>query len=220
MAAEDIKQLSTKQLQRAHEIFYLAMAYNDQDPDVVLGVLTTANAESTYAIIANNGLYAGEKKEEVWGWYGGQSLYKSHMRRSLLYPYDSVAGDAETTKDSLSLFQQREMYGYAGMGNSPHPEAVARLMDPAWSVKVFIAGVPDKPTTVRHWLDKRCPADLKKHDDLSVAKRCQWVQGSEFPTGGNYVEAMPVAHQLIELFGGLPNPSTSEYISHLLHWSK
>lgn len=224
MAATDWSQLNGQQLFRARRVFDVACEYLDRDPDVVVGALTTANDESTFAVTANNGEYAGEQRAAVWKWYGGQALYRAHMRLSLLYDHDNEAGAAETTKDSLNLMQQREMYGYAGLGSAPHPDAIARLMDPDYVVRVFCAGVEGKPTTVRHWLDPRCPADLKAHDDLTVAKRCQWVQGSEFPTGLNYLEAVKVARQLIERFGGLPNtppaPSDSGYIPRLLHWSK
>lgn len=207
MAATDISQLSAKQLQRARRVFEVAGEFLTADPDVVLGALTTVNDESTFRVYANDGSYAGAERASVWGWYGGQAAYRSHMQLSLNYDSDAVAGSAETTKDSVNLTQFREMYGYAGLGNKPLPEAMDRMMDPDYAVRVFCNGVPGKPGTVRSWL--AAPDSLKAHDDLTVAKRCQWVQGSEFPTGLNYLEAVQVAHQLIERFGGLPTTPTT-----------
>lgn len=215
MGATDISQLSAKQLLRARRIFDVASAYLERDPDVVLGALTTANAESTFQIYANDGSYEGKEKDAIWKWYGGQDKYKTHMQLSLKQDHDAVAGKNETTKDSLNFTQYREMYGYAGMGNKPLDAAIVRLMDPDYSIRVFCAGVPNQPGVVRSWL--AAPEWLRHDDDLSIAKRCQWVQGSEFPTGLNYLEAVKVARQLIDRF---TPPKTRGYIPHLLHWSK
>lgn len=204
MAATDIGQLSAKQMQRARRVFDIACEYVDRDPDVVKGALTTVNDESTFTVYANDGTYAGEERAEVWAWYGGQAAYREHMRLSLNYDRDAVAGSAETTKDSLNLTQYREMYGYAGMGHKPDPAAIERLMDPDYAVRTFIEGVPGRPGIVRCWLDQRMPAEL------TIAQRCQWVQGSETLTGENYGEAMHVADQLIEAFGGLPQVQLPE----------
>lgn len=221
MAATDISQLGAKQLQRAKRVIEVASEYLDKDPDVVLGALTTANDESTFRLYANDGTYAGKEREAVWKWYGGQDKYKAHMRLSLnpKYGADAAAGGAETTKDSMNLTQFREMYGYAGMGNKPVDAAIDRMMDPDYAIKVFCAGVPGQPGAVRSWL--AAPDYLHGHEDLTIAKRCQWVQGSEFPTGLNYLEAVHVARQLIARYPiAIPTPEPSGYIPRLLHWSK
>jgi hypothetical protein len=212
MAATDISQCTPQMIARARQIFDIAVPYMPRDPDVVLGVLTTANDESSLRVYGNDGTYAGEQKAVVWKWYGGQAEYRAHMRLTLDNDPDAVAGSAETTKDSVGLYQQREMYGYAGLGSSPHPDAPGRLMDVDYSTRVFIDGVPGQTGKVRSWLDPRVPTNLKTDpslsqddNDLRVAKRCQWVQGSEFPTGMNYLEALHCARQLIAHFGGLPD---------------
>jgi hypothetical protein len=81
------------------------------------------------------------------------------------------------------------MYGYG---------TVADLMDPAESTRIFLRGVPGDPTRVRHW------SRTDKPKNLTIAQACQWVQGSEFPTGENYAPMEAVADQLIAHFGGLP----------------
>jgi hypothetical protein len=225
MAATDIGQLSVGQLAVARQVFDLAtsvmsnLSYSQADTeDAVLGALTTVNDESTFKNRTNNGAYAGASASSVWAWYGGRSSYQAHMRLSFTYAPDSGDGGAETTKDSMGLFQQREMYGYAGLGRSPHPDAPRRLMDPDWTVQVFLTGVPGQPSVVKYWLG--APSALRDRDDLSIAKRCQWVQGSEFPDGLNYLESVRVARQLIQRFGGVPtNPgqsSTGSYVDQLL----
>lgn len=174
---------------------------------MILGGLTTINAESTFMRYGNDGTYAGEQRKQVWAWYGGQEAYRRHMRLSLAQEPDIVGGGAETTKDSIGLFQQREMYGYAGLGRVPHPDGPARLMSIEWTTRVWAVGTgtPDGPS--RWWLHPKVPQELTGHDDLSVAKRCQWVQGSEFPDGGNYLEAIPAAKELMVAFH-LPVPAT------------
>lgn len=174
---------------------------------MLLGALTTANAESTFQRYGNDGRYAGTERSEVWSWYGGQAAYERHMRLSLSMDPDAVGGIAETTKDSLGLFQQREMYGYAGLGNRPHPWAPGRLMDVEWSTRVWAVGTGTAGGPSRWWLHPKVPQALTGHDDLSVAKRCQWVQGSEFLDGGNYLEAIPAAKELMVAFH-LPVPDT------------
>lgn len=202
MAATDISELSGRQLARARLVFDIACEYLDRDPDVVKGTLATVNDESSFVNWGNDGTYAGLERAAIWGWYGGQATYKAHMRLSMLYQPDAMAGAAETTKDSVGLLQQREMYGYAGMGRSPDPTAVARIMQPEYQIRVFIEGVPGQPTAVHSWLDPRMPKGL------TISQKCQWVQGSEYLDGGNYADAMRVADQLIEKFGGLPTTET------------
>jgi hypothetical protein len=204
MAATDIGQLTGRQLERARLVFDIACEYFDRDPYVLIAALTVVNDESSFRVYANDGSYAGDQRKQIWGWYGGRDAYQQHMLTSLLYPHDAVAGSAETTKDSVNLTQFREMYGYAGYGPEPHPHAMARMMDPDYAVRVFIDGVPGRPGIVRSWLDERCPKGL------TIPQRIQWVQGSEFLDGNNYAEAIHVALQLIDEFGGLPDPKPAK----------
>jgi len=215
MAAQSMSQLKAVQVGNARKVTaVLAQVAIEQRVTgwnlwaMILGALTTINAESTCQRYGNDGTYAGQDRKAVWGWYGGQEAYQRHMRLSLAQQPDVVGGAAETTKDSIGLFQQREMYGYAGLGRVPHPDGPARLMDIVWSTRVWARGVPATPDSPsRWWLHPAVPQELTGHDDLSVAKRCQWVQGSEFPDGGNYLEAIPAAKELMAAFG-LPVPPT------------
>jgi hypothetical protein len=74
------------------------------------------------------------------------------------------------------------MFGYG---------TVADLMDPAESTRIFIRGSQGGRT--KRFLDS--PAGL------TLAQRCQWTQGSEFPTGENYAPMEQVADELIARFG-------------------
>lgn len=214
MAAEKMSQLKLLQVGNARKLVLVLqqVAVEQKLPDMdawlmYLGGLTTANAESTFQRYGNDGTYAGLQKESVWGWYGGQEAYRKHLRISMTENPDAMGGSAETTKDSIGLYQQREMYGYAGLGSKPNASAPGRLMSIEWTTRVWALGVPSTPSSPsRWWLHPKTPEALKGVDDLSVAKRCQWVQGSEFPDGGNYLEAIPVARELLVAFE-LPAPT-------------
>lgn len=209
----DLQDLSSRQVANALVIFAAAMPYGG---DAVKAALMTAAAESSFKRYANDGSYADEQHEQIWRWYGNQygrvglsledcrKVYQAHMSESLLYPHDAVAGSAKTTKDSVGHFQQREMYGYGSL---------ADLMDPSESTRIFIRGVPGSPTRIRYWLRPDKPKNL------TIAQACQWVQGSEFPTGENYAPMEVVAEQLIAHFGGLPAPERT-FIDQLLKRSK
>jgi hypothetical protein len=194
----DIRDLTTRQIANALVIFAAAIPFGR---DAVKAALMTAAAESSFKRYANDGTYNDEGHEQIWRWYGTKhggpgltldqcrTIYKVHMVQSLTYTHDAVAGSALTTKDSIGHYQQREMYGYGSQ---------ADLMDPAESTRIFLRGVPGFPTRVRHW------SRTDKPKNLTIAQACQWVQGSEFPTGENYAPMEAVAEQLINHFGGLP----------------
>lgn len=195
----DIRDLTVRQIANALVIFAAAIPFG---ADAVKAALMTSAAESSYLRYANDGSYNDKDHEAIWRWYGDhfggqrnlplaecQRVYSAHLRQSLTFTHDAVAGSALTTKDSLGHYQQREMYGYG---------SVADLMDPAESTRIFLRGVPGDPTRVRHW------SRTDKPMNLTIAQACQWVQGSEFPTGENYAPMEAVADQLIAHFGGLP----------------
>ena len=192
--------LSARQRANARVIFDAAVPFEQDAPGAVKAALMAAADESSFLRYANDGSYALDQAASIWRWYArtygkdypvlstDRDIYRAHMRESLGFPYDKVAGSALTTKDSVGHFQQREMYGYG---------TIAQLMDPVESTRIFLRGVPGQPTKVRHWSRK----DKKGAD---IAAQIQWVQGSEFPTGDNYRPLGQVADELIEAFGGLP----------------
>ena len=73
------------------------------------------------------------------------------------------------------------MYGYG---------TVAELMNPTESTLIFLRG--SKGGKTRYF--------LQSPKGLSLAQRCQWTQGSEFPTGENYAPMEQVADELIARF--------------------
>lgn len=153
--------------------------------DAVMGALMTAGDESSWLIYANNGMSArGDVPQSA----------KRLAATSQQYPHDAVAGEAWTTADSVGLFQQRPMYGYGTVGE---------LMDPVKSTLIFLTG--NASHTTRAFLN--APADL------TLAQRCQWTQGSEFPTGDNYAPFEDVAAQLIERFGSVDVPTSHAPVS-------
>lgn len=143
--------------------------------DAVMAALMTAGAESSYLIYANNGQ---STRTDV------SAAAKRVAAVSMTFDHDAVAGEAWTTADSVGLFQQRPSFGYG---------TVADLMDPARSTVIFLTG--NAAHTTRAFMDAP--------DGLTLAQRCQWTQGSEFPTGGNYAPFQAVAAQLIERFSGI-----------------
>jgi hypothetical protein len=175
----DISDLSTRQIANALVIFAAALPFGGE---AAKAALMTAAAESSFKRYANNG---DSQRPEVWKAYGGQRNFRDVIRQSLTFPHDAEAGAAWTTADSLGLFQQRPMYDYG---------SIKDLMDPAESTRIFVRGSAGGST--RYFLESP--------KTLSLAQRCQWTQGSEFPTGENYVPMETVADQLIAHFGGLP----------------
>jgi hypothetical protein len=175
----DIRDLSTRQIANALIIFAAALPFGG---DAAKAALMTAAAESSFMRYANNG---DSQRPEVWKAYGGQKNFRDVIRQSLTFPHDAEAGAAWTTADSLGLFQQRIMYDYG---------SVKDLMDPAESTRIFVRGSAGGST--RYFLESP--------KNMSLAQRCQWTQGSEFPTGENYAPMETVADQLIAHFGGLP----------------
>jgi hypothetical protein len=175
----DISDLSTRQIANALVIFAAALPFGG---DAAKAALMTAAAESSFKRYANNG---DSTRPEVWAAYGGRQNFRDVIRQSLTFPHDAEAGAAWTTADSLGLFQQRPMYDYG---------EIRDLMDPAESTRIFVRGSQGGST--RYFLESP--------KTMSLAQRCQWTQGSEFPTGENYVPMEVVADQLIAHFGGLP----------------
>lgn len=206
----DISDLTTRQIANALVIFAAAMPFGR---DAVKAALMTAAAESSFKRYANDGTYNDDQHEVIWRWYGNkyggpgltleqcQVIYRTHMVQSLTFIHDAVAGSALTTKDSVGHYQQREMYGYG---------TIVDLMDPAESTRIFLRGVPGFPSRVRHW------SRTDKPKDLTIAQACQWVQGSEFPTGENYAPMEAVADQLINHFGGLPADKPLDWLETLM----
>jgi hypothetical protein len=109
----------------------------------------------------------------------------------LAYPHDAEAGAEWTTADSVGLFQQRPMFDYG---------TIRELMDPAESTRIFVRGSHDGKGRTRYFLESPTT--------MTLAQRCQWTQGSEFPTGENYAPMETVAEQLIKHFGGFPADDT------------
>lgn len=148
--------------------------------DAVMAALMTAGAESSWLRYANNGK---STRTDV------SAAAKRVAAVSLTFDHDAVAGEAWTTADSVGLFQQRPMFGYG---------PVADLMDPTRSTIIFLTG--NAAHTTRAFMD--APAGL------TLAQRCQWTQGSEFPTGDNYAPFENVAAQLIERFAVVDIPTS------------
>lgn len=173
-----LSELSLKQIQRARVIFNAAAPFG---ADAVAGALMTAAAESSYKLYANDGT---TKRVDV------PVSIKIKVRESLQYDHDAVAPQVEawrpvgywdTTADSMGHFQQRLMYNYG---------TIADLMDPEESTRIFLRGSKIAKT--------KCFLDAPK--ELTLPQRCQWAQGSEYPSGENYEKEAVVTAQLISLF--------------------
>lgn len=176
----DLSQLSATQITRAGVIARTALPYG---LDAVKAALMTAADESSFRIVANDGT---TKRADV------SDAARAVARQSLQFPRDAVApqvpaskpaGTWDTVADSIGLFQQRPMFGYG----SP-----AQLMDPVESTLIFVRG------------NGRVKCFLQSPAEMTLAQRCQWVQGSEFPDGIAYAPMEKVADQLIELFNLAP----------------
>lgn len=174
-----LSDLSQRQIDRARVIFNAALPFGT---DAVAAALMTAAAESSFWLYANDGT---TKRTDV------STRAREVARESLAFEYDRVApnqppdtpaGTWDTTADSVGHFQQRPMYGYG---------TVADLMDPAESTRIFLRG--SKGGKTRYF--------LASPTSLSLPQRCQWTQGSEYPTGENYEPMAVVVGQLINLFG-------------------
>lgn len=170
----DISDLSTRQVANALIIFGAAVPFG---ADAVKGALMAAAAESSFMRYANDGSTTRADVAVKW---------RQLAATSMNYPHDAVAGSAWTTADSVGLFQQRAMYGYG---------TIAELMDPAESARIFIRGSQGGTGRTRYF--------MQAPKDLSLAAKVQWTQGSEFPTGDNYMPMETVADQLISHFGGV-----------------
>ena len=186
-----LSDLSAQQISRARAIYEAAKPYGGA---VVKAALMTAAAESSFWLYANDG---STKRSDV------PQKWRDIARDSLIYPYDRVApklpastpdGTWDTTADSVGHFQQRPMYGYG---------TVAELMNPAESTRIFIRG--------SHGGTGRTRFFLQSPEGLSLAQRCQWTQGSEFPTGENYAPMEQVADDLIARFGPI-EPTAADWL--------
>src|SRR5664279_2090591 len=152
----------------ARQVVNAELIYDAARPygrDAVMAALMTAGDESSWLRYANNG---NSTRTDVPQWV------KDLAATSLHYEHDAVAGEAWTTADSVGLYQQRPMFNYG---------TILELMDPAQSTIIFLTG--NAAGTTR--------AFLKAPADLTLAQRCQWTQGSEFPTGENYAPFETVA---------------------------
>jgi hypothetical protein len=181
----NISDLTTRQIANALVIFAAAMPYGK---DAARAALMTAAAESSFKRFANNG---ASERPEVWAAYGSRANFRDVVRQSLAYPHDAEAGADWTTADSVGLFQQRPMFDYG---------TIRELMDPAESTRIFVRGSHDGKGRTRYFLESPTT--------MTLAQRCQWTQGSEFPTGENYAPMETVAEQLIKHFGGFPADNT------------
>lgn len=182
-----LSDLSARQIARAEVIYRAALPWG---ADAVQAALMTAAAESSLLLYANDGT---TKRSDV-----PQSA-RNVARQSLGFDHDLVAPQVEswrpdgywdTTADSVGHFQQRPMYDYG---------TVAELMDPAESTRIFIRGSHGGSGRTKRFLDSP--------KDLTLAQRCQWTQGSEFPTGENYAPMEQVARELMDRFGMAPTPA-------------
>lgn len=181
-----LSELSARQIARAEVIYRAALPFGR---DAVKAALMTAAAESSFLLYANDG---STKRTDV------PQKWRDLAATSLQFEHDAVApkaqgkpaGTWDTTADSVGHFQQRPMYDYG---------SIAELMDPAESTRIFIRGSHGGAGRTRRFLDSP--------KDMDLARRCQWTQGSEFPTGENYRPMEQVADQLIERFG----PMTDGY---------
>lgn len=175
-----LSDLSPRQIARAEVIYRAARPFG---ADATKAALMTAAAESSFLLYANDG---STKRADV------PAYWRTVAAQSMAFDHDAVApraqgkpaGTWDTTADSVGHFQQRPMFDYG---------SIAELMDPAESTRIFIRGSHGGAGRTRRFID--APAGL------SLAQRCQWTQGSEFPTGENYAPMEQVADELIARFG-------------------
>lgn len=218
--------LSTQQIENARTAWLAVLQVGlekrltaQQIEDMAVSQFAVQMAESSFLRYANDGSYANpDQRDSIYLWYGrtygpdpnlrdpakGQPYFREHMRLTLNYPYDKVAGSAQTTKDSVGGHQQREMYGYFDQV----PKGADRMrvgMDLTETTKIYCRGVPQRPLTPRNWLHPSNPWWANPRT-VDVAQASQWVQGSEFPTGDNYRPHVPLAQELVAYFGGVVRP--------------
>jgi hypothetical protein len=172
----DITDLTATQLANALQIYRAAMPFGEP---AAMAALMCAGAESSYLRYANDGSTTRDDVPARW---------RAIAAMSLRFPHDAVAGGAWTTADSVGLFQQRPMFGYC----TPDLAGIGTLMDPAESTRVFLRGSHGGAGATRHF--------LQSPKEMTLAQRVQWVQGSEFPTGENYVGLTRVATTLMARF--------------------
>lgn len=173
-----LSDLSPKQIDRARAIFDAAAPFG---AEAVAAALMTAAAESSFWLFANDGTTKRADVPARAREVARESLNFEHDRVAPQLPASTPAGTWDTTADSVGHFQQRPMYGYG---------TVSDLMDPAESTRIFLRGSRGGRT--------RCFLDSPR--TLTLPQRCQWTQGSEFPTGENYEPMATVVAQLISLF--------------------
>lgn len=189
-----LSDLDTLQRTRAKQVTEAAMPYGRE---AAKAALMCAFEEASYRVFANNGRTTRADVPAKW---------RSLAALSQEFPHDAVAGEAWTTADSIGLYQQRLMYGYA----EPNRDGVAKLMDPAESTRIFLRGSTYART--RHFLD---PANTGG----DLAARIQWAQGSEFPTGDNYRPNEQLAEELLVLFGYPASPARRSAADWLRFWT-
>ena len=187
----DISDLNSKQIARAQVIYTAAVPFG---ADAVKAALMTAADESSFLLFANDGTTKRSDVAQKWRDLARTSLNYEHDAVAPRQPASTPEGTWDTTADSIGHFQQRPMYGYG---------TVAELMDPAESTRIFIRGSHGGTGTTRRFLDS--PATM------TLAQRCQWTQGSEFPDGANYAPMETVADQLIQRFGPITPPAPANW---------
>ncbi len=181
-----LSDLSARQIARAEVIYRAALPWG---ADAAKAALMTAAAESSFLLYANDGSTRRSDVSQYWRDIARQSLAYEHDAVAPAQPAGTPPGTWDTTADSVGHFQQRPMYDYG---------SVAELMDPAESTRIFIRGSHGGRT--RRFLDSP--------KEMTLAQRCQWTQGSEFPTGENYAPMEQVADDLIVRFGPINPPAS------------
>lgn len=189
--------VTARQLSNARAIVTAALPFG-REPAVA--AVMTAIAESSLLRYANNGKTTRTDVPLKW---------RALAALSQDFPHDAVAGEAWTTADSIGMYQQRLMYGYS----TPDRAGVAALMDIGESTRIFLRGSTFARTR----------AFMDSPTDLSLAQRCQWTQGSEYPTGENYAPHEGLARQIVAYFStpDVPTVPTQPrtWLARLLHWS-
>lgn len=182
----NLSDLSAQQISRARVIYEAAKPYGGV---VVKAALMTAADESSFLLYANDGTTKRSDVAQKWRDLARTSLNYEHDRVAPRQPANVPEGTWDTTADSCGHFQQRPMYDYG---------TVAELMDPAESTRIFVRGSHGGAGKTRYF--------LQSPTTMTLAQRCQWTQGSEFPDGTAYAPMEPVADQLIARFGPIDPP--------------
>lgn len=180
--------MSARQIARAEVIYRAALPWG---ADAVKAALMTAAAESSFLLYANDGSTKRADVSQYWRDVARQSMAFEHDAVAPALPASTRPGTWDTTADSVGIFQQRPMYDYG---------SVAELMDPAESVRIFIRGSHGGAGRTKRFLDSP--------KEMTLAQRCQWTQGSEFPTGENYAPMEQAADELIVRFGPINPPAS------------